>query len=225
MRLVSWILLGKNSKLNLANWFGCHKVNSTSDVLFPKKGPQRSAGSLGAFRKTHWRDHVQVFTFQTKLGPNFFINIYNQHSTENGHDHIYGRRNLHESEVNSEGFGNPDYICKSAWRENKVSLYIVESHRNPAQHSTDQQHTVGQTRFAENATHRIKDYYNSARKKEIAVSALVTGFTVGFYHTYSEAGRWSMNEILTVIDVNKMESFNFFPKLSTLKNHFLNLRL
>lgn len=59
-------------------------------------------------------------------------------------------KKISDSELNSEGLGNPDYICISAWREkNNVNLYIVEPHCNPSQHSTDQSYTVGQTRLVE----------------------------------------------------------------------------
>lgn len=155
-------------------------------------------------------DRVQVFTFQTKRGPNFFINIHNSHLKGIDHDHVRGRRNLSESEINSEGLGKPNYTCKSAWREKKVTLYLAESQCIPGQHSTDQQHTEGQTRFAKNTTHRIRDYCNSAHKKVIAVSVSMTSFTVGFYHIFFEAGRWSTNDILTIIDMNTMESSTFF---------------
>lgn len=102
---------------------------------------------------------------------------------------INGRKKISDSELNSEGLGNPDYICKSAWREkNDVNLYIAESHCNPSQHSIDQSYTVGQTRLVENTTHRIKAYLNSAQKKVNAVSVLITSFTVGLYHIYFEAG-------------------------------------
>lgn len=114
-------------------------------------------------------------------GPNFFISIYNSHLKGIHHDHIYGRRNLSESEINSEGLANPDYICKSAWRAKKGNFCLAESRCIPVQHPTDQQHTEDQTRFAENTTHRIKDYLKSAPKKVTAVSVSMTGFTVGFY--------------------------------------------
>jgi hypothetical protein len=42
-----------------------------------------------------------------------------------------------------------------------------------------------------------------------ATSLPISTFTTGFYHIDSEAGR-SMYGILTVIDVNKMESLTFF---------------
>lgn len=80
---------------------------------------------------------------------------------------------------------------------------------------------MGPTRFAENTTHRLKAYDSGAPKKVIAASVSVPSFTVGFYHIYFEAGKWSMNEILTVIDTNKMESLIFSPKFLTLKNCYL----
>ena len=98
-------------------------------------------------------------------------------------------KKISDSELNSEGLGNPDYICKSAWREkNDVNLYIVESHCNPSQHSTDQSHTEGQTSLVENTTQRIKAYLNSAQKTVNAVSVLIASFTVGIHHIYFEAG-------------------------------------
>lgn len=169
-------------------------------------------------------DRVQVFTFQTKQGPNFFINIHNSHLKGIDHDHVRGRRHLSESEINSEGLGKPNYTCKSAWREKKVTLYLAESQCIPGQHSTDQQHTEGQTRFAKNTTYRIRDSYNRAHKKVIAVSVSMTSFTVGFYHIFF-SGRKMKHEWHT--DNNRYEyngKLNFLPKLSTLKKNF-DLRL
>ena len=89
---------------------------------------------------------------------------------------------ISDSELNSEGLGNSDYICKSAWREKKGNLYIVESHCNSAQHSTDQPHAVDQAQHSE-----LKSIFNIAHKKVIAVSVPITSLRVGIYHIYFDA--------------------------------------
>lgn len=50
------------------------------------------------------------------------------------------------------------------------SVYIVKPRCEPAQVSTDQQHTMGPSRLVENTAHRSKGYTSSAQRKGIAVS-------------------------------------------------------
>ena len=106
---------------------------------------QESSSLEGQSLKGSWTS----FTLKTKLGPNFFSNLIGSDD-----DHIYGRRNLSKSDLNLEGFRNPDYTCKSAWREKKVKRCIVEPRCKPAQQSRPAAHC---------------GYSNSAHRKVSAI--------------------------------------------------------
>lgn len=142
-----------------------------------KRGHQRTMGSGGLSeelisRRTLTEGSWTSFTCKTKLGPNFFSNLIGSDD-----DHIYGRRNLSESDLNSERLGNPDYTCKSANLSGRKRWRCIW--QNPAATGA--------------AIHRpaVPCGHPTSSPAGKWLSASMSSLTVGFYHIYFKAVWWA----------------------------------